>query len=169
MRRKDREVQDRAEIFDILKRCDTVRIAMHGEQYPYVVPVSFGMEVVDNKAIIYFHCAKEGFKVDLLKENPFVSVEGDIFIKVEKTEHGITARYESVIGFGECQFITDIDEIKHGLKVLLEHYGHDEYPLERCGGMEHLLLGKIVLDEITGKRNLPGTLTTADKAAIEHD
>ena len=169
MRRKDREVQDRAELFDILKRCDTVRIAMHGEQYPYVVPVSFGMEVVDNKAIIYFHCAKEGFKVDLLKENPFVCVEGDIFIKVEKTEHGITARYESVIGFGECQFITDIDEIKHGLKVLLEHYGHDEYPLDRCGGMEHLLLGKIVLEKITGKRNLPGTLTTADKAAIEHD
>lgn len=169
MRRKDREVQDRAEIFDILKRCDTVRIAMHGEQYPYVVPVSFGMEVKDNKAIIYFHCAKEGFKVDLLKENPFVCVEGDIFIKVEKTEHGITARYESIIGFGECQFITDIDEIKHGLNMLLEHYGHDEYPLERCGGMDHLLLGKIVLNEITGKRNLPGTLTTADKAAKEHD
>ena len=78
MRRKDREVQDRAELFDILKRCDTVRIAMHGEQYPYVVPVSFGMEVIDNKAIIYFHGATEGFKIDLLQANPFVCVEGDI-------------------------------------------------------------------------------------------
>ena len=34
MRRKDREVQNRAEIFDILNRCDTVRIAMHGDKYP---------------------------------------------------------------------------------------------------------------------------------------
>ena len=131
------------------------------------MPVSFGVEIVDNKAIIYFHCAKEGLKVDLLKVTPFVCVEGDIFIKVEKTEHGITARYESVIGFGECQFIMDIAEIKHGLKVLLEHYGYADYPLDRCGGMNHLLVGKIVLDEITGKRNLPGALTTADKMAAE--
>lgn len=166
MRLKNREIQNAAEVFDILNRCDTVRIAMQGEQYPYVVPVSFGMEVVDNKAVIYFHCAKEGFKVDLLKTNPFVCVEGDIFIKIEKTEHGITTRYESVIGFGECQFITDIDEIKHGLRVLLAHYGHEEYPLERCGSINNLLLGRIVLDKISGKRNLPKTLITADKAAV---
>lgn len=30
MRRKDREVQDRQEIFDILRRCDTVRIGIQG-------------------------------------------------------------------------------------------------------------------------------------------
>lgn len=34
MRRKDREVQDRQEIFDILRRCDTVRIGIQGEKYP---------------------------------------------------------------------------------------------------------------------------------------
>lgn len=162
MRRKDREVQSKEEIFDILNKCDTVRIAMQGGQYPYVVPVSFGMEIVDNRAVIYFHCAKEGLKVDLLKANPYVCVEGDIFIKVEKTAHGITARYESVIGFGKCQFVTDNDEIIHALKVLLEHYGQTDYPLEHCGSMNHLLIGKIMLDEITGKVNLPGTLTTAD-------
>ena len=76
MRRKDREVQDKAEIF---------------------------------KAVIYFHCAQQGLKVELLKANPRVCVEGDIFIRVEKTTHGITVRYESVIGFGECQLITDTD------------------------------------------------------------
>ena len=166
MRRKDREVQDITEVFDILNRCNTVRIAMYGEQYPYVVPVSFGMEIVDNKAVIYFHGAKEGLKVDLLKANPRVCVEGDIFIKVEKTAHGITARYESVIGFGECQLITDIDEIKHGLKVLLDHYGYYDYPLDRCMGISHVLIGKIVLDQITGKRNLPGAITSADQAAL---
>ena len=36
MRRKDREVTDLQEIFDILKRCDTVRIAVYGEEYPYI-------------------------------------------------------------------------------------------------------------------------------------
>lgn len=169
MRRKDREVQDKTEVFDILKRCDTIRIGMQGNQFPYVVPVSFGMEVVNDKAVVYFHCAQQGMKVDLLRENPCVCVEGDIFMQVEKTAHGITARYESVIGLGECQIITDIDEIKRGLKVLLDHYGYYEYPLDRCMGMSHLLIGKIVLDKITGKRNLPGAMTSADQAAINHN
>ncbi len=35
MRRKDREIKNRDEIFDILKRCDTIKIAMHGAVYPY--------------------------------------------------------------------------------------------------------------------------------------
>ena len=169
MRRKDREVQNRAEVFDILNRCDTVRIAMRGDRYPYVVPVSFGMEILEDKAILYFHCAQQGMKVDLLRANPFVCVEGDIFLNVEKTAHGITARYESVIGFRKCQLITDVDEILHGLKALTEHYGYHDYPLDRCMGISHVLIGKIVLEKITGKRNLPGAMTPADKAAINHD
>lgn len=154
MRRIEREVKDKAEIFDILDRCHTIRIGIHGEMYPYVVPVSFGMEIADNKAVIYFHCAMQGMKVDLIKNNPNVCVEGEVFKKIEKTEHGITARYESVIGFGKCVFLNDYDEIIHGMKLLTEHYGYNEYPLERCAGLKHLLVGKIVLDEIYGKRNL---------------
>lgn len=156
MRRKDREVQNQAEIFAMLSRCDTVRIGMQGEQYPYVVPVSFGAEMAGGKPVIYFHCARQGLKVDLLRANPRVCVEADIFIKTETTDHGITTRYESVIGFGECSFVTDPDEIVHGLKLLTEHYGYTDYPLERCRALEFLYVGKITLDEMTGKRNLPG-------------
>ena len=163
MRRKDREVQSKEEIFDILRRCETIRISMFGEKYPYTVPISFALEIIDDTAIIYFHCATSGLKLDLLAKNPQVCVEGDRLIKVETSEHGITARYESVIGFGKCLFIEDVDEIKHGLKLLTEHYGYSDYPLDGCGGLQNLLVGKIVLEEITGKRNLPSTLTPTDK------
>lgn len=166
-RRKDRDVENRDEIYDILKRCDTIKIAMHGDVYPYLVPVSFGAEIVQNKIVIYFHCAQQGAKLDLLRANPHVCVEGEIFLQVEKTAHGITARYESVIGFGKCAFVSDGEEIIHGLKLLTEHYGYNEYPLDRCAGLDHLLVGKIVLDEISGKKNLPGSLTPADRAAAE--
>ena len=154
MRRKDREVHDLNEKFDILSRCDTVRIGIMGEKHPYIVPVSFGAEMVDEKPVIYFHCAREGLKLDLLKADPHVCVEGDIFIKTEPTDHGITTRYESVIGFGTFEIVTDMDEIIHGLKVLTDHYGYFDYPLNRCRGLEHLYVGKITLDEITGKRNV---------------
>lgn len=162
MRRRDREVQDVDEAFGILSRCDTVRIGISGEKHPYVVPVSFGAEMAGGKPVVYFHCARQGLKLDLLRANALVCVEGDVFLGVETTEHGITARYESVIGFGACEFVEDEDEAVHGLRLLTGHYGYGDYPLDRCGSMERLLIGKVVLDAITGKRNLPGFPTTAD-------
>lgn len=163
MRRKDREILDVNEIFDILLRCDTVRIGMFGENYPYIVPVSFGAEMVGGKPVVYFHCARQGMKLDLLKENSRVCIEGDIFIKTETTGHGITTRYESVIGFGDCRLVEDEDEIFHGLRLLTDHYGYYDYSFERCRGVENLFVGRIVIDEITGKRNLPGLPTAADQ------
>ena len=165
MRRKDREVKNNQEIFDIISRCDTLRIAMQGETYPYIVPVSFGFEIVNESVVLYFHCAQQGLKVDLLREKPNVCVEGDIFIKTEKTAQGITTRYESIIGFGKCCFVDDPEDVLHGLGLLTAHYGYADYPIDRCAGLQHILIGKIVLDEITGKKNLPGTMPQADKAA----
>ena len=54
MRRKDREVQSLDEIFDILNRCDTVRVAFRDEEYPYIVPVSFGAELMNGKVTVIF-------------------------------------------------------------------------------------------------------------------
>jgi nitroimidazol reductase NimA-like FMN-containing flavoprotein (pyridoxamine 5'-phosphate oxidase superfamily) len=153
MRRRDREVYGTDEIFDILNRCDTLRIGISGDKYPYVVPVSFGAELDNGEIVIYFHCAKEGMKLDLINENPNVCIEGDIFIKTEEIKHGITARYESVIGFGRCEFLADEEEMLHGLKVITEHYGYFDYKFDKCGGIHHFLVGRIVVEEITGKRN----------------
>ena len=162
MRRKDREIIDIEEVFDILQRCETIRIGYHGEKYPYIVPVSFGTEMISGKPVIYFHCARQGMKLDLLQANAHVCVEGDRFFKTETTDHGITTRYESVIGFGDCVIVSDHDEMLHGLHLLTEHYGYSDYPLERCRGVEHLFVGKITINEITGKRNLPGQPVAAD-------
>ena len=162
MRRKDREVLDINEIFGILIRCDTIRLGLYGEEYPYVVPVSFGAEMINGKVVVYFHCARQGMKLDLLRGNSHVCVEGDIFIKTELTEHGITTRYESVIGFGSCNLVDNEEEVVHGLRLLTEHYGYHDYSIERCRGAEHLYVGKIILNEISGKRNPPGLPTAAD-------
>ena len=165
MRRAEREITDKQEIFDVLRRCDTLRIAMQDEAAPYIVPVSFGLEIVDGQAVVYFHCAQAGRKLDLMRAHPRVCVEGDVYLGVERTAHGITTRYESVIGTGVFRFLSAPDDILHGLKLLTEHYGYFDYPLECCAGLAHLLVGRIALDEISGKRNLPGASTPADRAA----
>lgn len=154
MRCKKREVTDRDEILAILARCKTVRIGMFGGTYPYVVPVSFGMEVIDGKPAIYFHCGKKGMKVELLKANPNVCVEGDIFHAYELLKRGVDTRYESIIGFGRCEEVFD-DEKLHGLELLCEHCGYAGHPVDVCLGLDITSVYRVTLDEITGKRTLP--------------
>jgi nitroimidazol reductase NimA-like FMN-containing flavoprotein (pyridoxamine 5'-phosphate oxidase superfamily) len=155
MRRKDREVTDQKEIVSMLERCNTIRVGISDGEYPYVVPVSFGIDVSSDKPILYFHCAKQGYKVELLGEKRPVFVEADTFIKVQKTEHGITTRYESVMAKGICERVNDPDEVVKGLELLLKHYEQSDYPLDRCRGIQNLYVYKIELTEMTGKHNLP--------------
>ena len=70
MRRSDREIADKSEIIRIIEKCDVCRLALSQNNAPYIVPMSFGYEYADNKLTIYFHCAKEGRKLDIIRENP---------------------------------------------------------------------------------------------------
>ena len=153
MRRTDREVTSKEEILNILERCQTVHVAMHGGEYPYVVPVSFGLVREGEQPVLYFHCAKQGMKCGYLAENGRVCVEADNFFRIQKTAGGITTRYESVIGFGVCEPVTEQDEILRGLQSVLDHYGYGSYPLDRCKGMTNVRLYRVTLEQITGKCN----------------
>jgi len=154
MRRKEREIADFKEIVDVLERCDTIRLGICDGDTPYVVPVSFGVLVDGNSVTIYFHGAKAGYKAELLKINPKVCFEADIFYKTEKTETGITTRYESVIGTGIAELVSDDGEKILGLETILNHYGYHDYPVEQCKGMDMTAVHKITVEKLTGKRNL---------------
>ncbi|MEE8886158.1 MAG: pyridoxamine 5'-phosphate oxidase family protein [Eubacteriales bacterium] len=156
MRRKDREISDLQEIIGVLDRCRTIHIGMNADPVPYVVPVSYGIDTSGSMPVIYFHCAREGHKIELLGEKRNVFVEADSFFKVEKTGGGVTTRYESVMGTGTCERVTDPDEILKGLRLLLSHYDIKDYPMDRCKGLQNLYVYRISLNEITGKHNLPG-------------
>ena len=121
----------------------------------YVVPVSFGLTVEEGKPVIYFHCAREGMKLDLLRKDPRVCVEGDIFIRTEPTDHGITTRYESVIGTGTCEIVTDTETCIRGLAAITDHYGYEGYDIRNCRALSFLHVCRIPLDTLTGKHNLP--------------
>jgi nitroimidazol reductase NimA-like FMN-containing flavoprotein (pyridoxamine 5'-phosphate oxidase superfamily) len=155
MRRKDREITDRAEIINILSSCNTLRIAMMGDKYPYIVPLSFGFEAVDDTLTLYFHCAQEGRKLDLIRENANVCFESDEFLGFEKTARGITTRYKSVIGYGKCSIVEDSNEILSGMRRITSHCGFSEYPVEDCLELQHVYICKIEVASITGKSNLP--------------
>lgn len=151
MRKAQREITDFDALLNVLDKCQTIRLGLHDEDFPYVVPLSFGWEQKDGKVIIYFHCAKDGKKVDLIAKNGKVCVEADILNGYKKTERGVTADYESVIAYGHAQEVFS-DEAVHGIKLLLEHCGIDGYSPEQCVMMKIVSVYKITVESITGKK-----------------
>ena len=66
MRRKEREVKERAAIEEILRACKVCRLAMNGEDgVPYIVPLNFGYTWSGEQPVFYLHSAQSGRKLDL--------------------------------------------------------------------------------------------------------
>lgn len=151
MRKANREIKDFSEIVSLLDRCDTLHIAMAGENGPYVVPVSFGFEVLDGRVTLYFHGASEGLKHELLARDSRVCVEASLLHGYRGTENGITADYESVIGFGTAE-ICDDEEAAHGIELLMVHCGHPDFNGKTCIALGMTRVYRITLSSLTGKR-----------------
>ena len=45
MRRRDREITDKQDILEVMRKCDVCRIALHDGDYPYIVPLNLGLQV----------------------------------------------------------------------------------------------------------------------------
>lgn len=151
MRIADREIKDFSEIVSLLDRCATLHIAMTGESGPYVVPVSFGFEVLDGRVTLYFHGAAEGLKHELLARDSRVCVEANLLHGYRRTGNGITADYESVIGFGNAE-ICGSEEAAHGIELLMAHCGHPGFDGKTCISLGMTRVYRITLSSLTGKR-----------------
>ena len=126
MRRKDREITDINDIFSIIEKCDCCRIAFNDEKFPYIIPMNFGIGFENNNITLYFHCASEGRKLDLIKRNPNVSFEMDCSHKLLTGDVACdySMEYESVIGNGVA---TIVNENKiHALNYIMNKFSDSE-------------------------------------------
>ena len=122
MRRKDREITNIADIISILDLCKTCHVAMIDKGIPYVVPMSYGYEIVDDTLILYFHSAKEGRKIEILHENSNVCFELCDEGEPVHAETPCNSGYyfSSIIGYGEVIFLDNADEKRDALSKMFE-------------------------------------------------
>lgn len=100
MRRKDREVIKDEEIDKIISNCYCCRLGFQDEGNIYMVPLSFGYEKNNGRRIFYFHSAKEGRKIDLIRKNHYAGFELDTNYKLKEGTKACSysARFQSVTG-----------------------------------------------------------------------
>jgi len=124
MRQSKREIKDEQEIRQILDACDSCRVGFCDGDQPYIVPMNFGYRWDQDGLVLYFHCAKEGRKLDILAHHDKVCVELDhqhVLITGEKACQ-YSMNYESLIIFGRMTIVLDPEERFLGLNSLMQHF-----------------------------------------------
>ena len=115
---------DHGRIADVIRRCTCCRIGFYDDGEVYIVPLSFGYTISGDTYVFYFHGAKEGRKIDLISKSPNVGFEMDTdhALNEADTACGYSARFQSIIGNGVMSAVSDTDEKKLGLSLIMEHY-----------------------------------------------
>lgn len=156
MRRADREVRDVQEILSIIDKCDSCNLGLSQDGMPYVVPLSFGYRYENGKPVMYFHGAKEGKKYDIIKQNSNACFSMDCSHRLVLTENATSAtmKYESVMGTGKIEFLTDKEEKRAGLSAIMQHYSPGvEYGFSD-ETLEMVCVFRLQVESFSGKRNM---------------
>ena len=148
MHRNEREITDKKDIDDIIRRCRVCHLAMCDEGQPYVVPLNFGYD----GRFLYFHTAPEGRKINIIKGNNRVGFEFDILHDIVTAEQACKwgAKYESVMGSGTAEIVDDLEAKKEALEWIMRQYGNGTWDFKEEILKKTLVLRVRIL-EISGK------------------
>ena len=153
MRRKDKQVTDIHQIKRILDGCKTCHLAMVDNGSPYVIPLSYAYTLCGETLSLFFHSAKEGRKIGILKENNTVcfvmSNEGDSLIDEEMPCNSVRY-FSSVLGEGTAQFVEDANEKCHALALLMKHQANVDVTFTPAQA-ESVCVFKVISTDFTGK------------------
>ena len=117
MHKKEREITDNQNIEFIIQDGKLVIISMCKGNEPYVVTMNYGYDT--QKHALYFHCAKKGLKLDIIRINPEVcaTVVQDRGYIMDKCSHA----YTSAVFWGKLYIVQDMAEKKYGINILIDH------------------------------------------------
>ena len=149
MRRFKQQISD-AECKEILKNEKRGVLSLLGDDgYPYGLPLSHLYNEEDNK--IYFHCAKEGHKIDAIKNYDKASF--CVYDSGYRKEGEWALNIKSVIVFGRLVPVEDEAKMIDICRKLSHKFTDDEYYIEseiKRAGFRTLMY-ELVPEHMTGK------------------
>jgi len=153
LRRKEQEIKDTAELKRILASTQYVTVAMCRNDEPYLVTLSHGYD--EKRNAIYFHCAAEGKKIDILKANN--RVWGQAFHDRGYAQGRCDHLFSSVQFSGRVSFVQDAADKRHALALMI---GQLEREPEKVmadqvsdTSVAKVCIGRIDIEFLSGKRS----------------
>ncbi len=158
LRRKEKAIKSREEMVSILQHAQYVTVAMCANNEPYLVSLTHAYEKERN--CIYFHCAKEGKKIDILSANNVVW--GQALIDGGYVQGECSYLYASVHFKGKVTFVKDPKEKEHALTIMIRALDNNPAQVIQkqisAKSIADVNIGRIDIDCMSGKK--------AEKAVI---
>jgi len=159
IRRSEQEIIDEKELQSILEKGKYGIVGLSKNDEPYVITLSYGYDKVGN--VLFFHCGKEGQKIDFIKSNPraCVTIIEDDGFEIDSCNH----TYKSLILRGEIHFESDRNEIDRAIRLMilqLEKREPNRFYEKLTSGNKHydnLQILRFAIENITGKKQEKGT------------
>jgi hypothetical protein len=150
VRRKERAITDRAEIDAILYEGKVMHLAMSLDDRPFLVPLFYAY---DGHAL-YFHSARQGTKIEILKKNPHVCFEVSLGHGVIPSDKAcdFEARHRTVIGMGAAVFVEDEQQKRHALDAIVGCFTQKKftYPAPM---LAQTAIVRIEIESLKGKKH----------------
>lgn len=152
MRRKEKAIESIEEMQHILETAKYITIAMCEDNEPYLVTLSHGYDPEEH--CIYFHCASEGKKIDILKKNNIVW--GQAIIDDGYVQGACDHLYATTQFRGKVVFLDDFEEKKVALENMINKL--DDKPEEVAEkqltekSINRVTIGRIDIEYMSGKR-----------------
>jgi uncharacterized protein len=155
MRRQDRQLSESGEIEKIIAKADVCRIALADNNDPYIVTMNFGYSGGEN-GCFYFHCAKEGRKLEMIRKNSHVCFELDTDHELYSGEMGCDwgMKFSSVVGYGNISIVEERELRISALDCILSHYSQKKAFSYDERVLENTTILRLDIKEMTGKRKL---------------
>jgi len=152
IRRKEKAIESKEEMISILEKSKYITIAMCQNKIPYLVTLSHGYDRENN--CIYFHCAREGKKVDILTDNNVIW--GQAIEDHGYAEGACDHLYATTQFKGQVSFIGNTREKEHALRVMINSLEPDPQAVigEQISekSVQRVRIGRIDIDYMSGKK-----------------
>jgi nitroimidazol reductase NimA-like FMN-containing flavoprotein (pyridoxamine 5'-phosphate oxidase superfamily) len=151
LRRTDKQITDSEKMRVILESSKFVTIAMCMDNSPYLVTLSYGYDRKRN--CIYFHCAKEGKKIEFLKVNN--KVWGQALNDLGYLSGQCNHLFETVQFSGTVTFLETLEEKKEAIRCMIMHLEkNSEQAIARTKNerLADTMFGRIDIEFMTGKQ-----------------
>ncbi|MDE6275637.1 MAG: pyridoxamine 5'-phosphate oxidase family protein [Clostridia bacterium] len=149
MRRKDRQMPKEWAL-EIVDKCEWATLAtIDTDGKPYCIPLSIAR--IEN--VIYFHCAKEGKKIDCFNRNNQVCIS--CVGATLRPEDEFTTKFESAMVFGKISQVLEDSEKIEALRAICQRHTPANMPNfdeAIARSLAITAIWKVTIEDIDGKR-----------------
>jgi nitroimidazol reductase NimA-like FMN-containing flavoprotein (pyridoxamine 5'-phosphate oxidase superfamily) len=144
-------ISEKEQIKGIISSCDICFLGVNNKaEAPYVVPMNFGYD----DGVFYLHSAPEGKLIDLINENNKVCLSFCTDTKLVAQHPEVACSYrmksQSVIAWGEVEFIEDITEKENALHIIMAQYTNKKFTYS-FPALKNVKIWKIPIEKVSCK------------------